>query len=156
MFGIASQQIEHVRYQLHDASRDSTAPLAAPGSLPPPPPPPPPPPERESTANGVASRPFRRINSPKPGISRSKIARVASGVTSRGATPVPPVVKMAEICSPSERVARRSLISETTSGMTSMTATLQPSCSRRSRTAGPERSARVPRLTESLMVNTAH
>src|SRR5262245_20540156 len=39
--------------------------------------------------------------------------------------------------------------------MFSITETLQPSCSNRSRTAGPERSLRVPLLTESLMVSTA-
>src|ERR1039457_4238581 len=58
-------------------------------------------------------------------------------------------------CTPSASVASRPLISEITSGMVSMTATLQPSCSNRSRTAGPERSTRVPALTESLMVKTA-
>src|ERR1019366_2717858 len=90
-----------------------------------------------------------------PGISRSKLVRAASGVTSRGPTPVPPVVKIAATCPPSASVASRSAISEITSGMVSMTATLQPICSSRSRTAGPERSTRVPALTESLIVRTA-
>src|SRR5262249_20677553 len=85
----------------------------------------------------------------------SRMARVASGVTSRKATPVPPVVKIAETCPPSASVARRAPISDTSSGITSITVTCQPSCSRRSRTDGPERSERDPALTESLMVRTA-
>src|SRR5438477_2448715 len=137
------------------ASRDSTAPFGEPGRFTIRTVPRVPASERESTASGVATRPRVRINSPKPGISRSNTARVASGVTSRGATPVPPVVKIAATCPPSESVASRWLISEITSGITSITATLQPSCSNRSRRAGPERSVRVPALTESLMVKTA-
>src|ERR1019366_2824547 len=137
------------------ASRDSTAPLGDPGRLTIRTRPRVPASDRESTASGVVWRPQARISSPRPGISRSITDRVASGVTSRGATPVPPVVKMAETWPPSARVARRALISEASSGMASMTETLQPSCSNRSRAAGPERSARAPALTESLMVRTA-
>ena len=59
-----------------------------------------PPSERERSASGVDARPLARITSPKPGISRSKMERVASGVTSRRAIPVPPVVKMAETVRP--------------------------------------------------------
>jgi hypothetical protein len=43
-------------------------------------------------AVGTKFRLMRRISSPKPGISLSATARVASGVTSRRAGPVPPVV----------------------------------------------------------------
>ena len=46
---------------------------------------------RDSIAVGVFSRPLRRISSPMPGITRSAIACVASGVLSRGPIPVPPV-----------------------------------------------------------------
>src|ERR1019366_3133653 len=137
------------------ASNDSTAPLGEPGRLTIKTRPRVPTTERESAASGVASRPRARINSAMPGISRSRTARVASGVTSRGATPVPPVVKIAEIRPPSAKVAKRLAISAGSSGMTSNTETFQPSCSSRSRTAGPERSVRVPAVTESLMVKTA-
>src|SRR5256886_8493063 len=41
------------------------------------------------------------------------------------------------------------------SGSTSATETCQPSCSNRSRTAGPEVSCRVPAAAESEMVRTA-
>ena len=47
---------------------------------------------RDRIAVGTKRRPIWRICSPKPGISRSATASVASGVTSRGAGPVPPVV----------------------------------------------------------------
>ncbi len=42
----------------------------------------------------MAQRDFIRIASPKPGISTRRIPRIASGVTSRSATPVPPVVRI--------------------------------------------------------------
>src|SRR5437868_5406516 len=47
---------------------------------------------RERIAVGTNFRLIWRICSPKPGITLSATARVASGVTSRGAGPVPPVV----------------------------------------------------------------
>ena len=47
---------------------------------------------RDRSANGVDARPAARIASASPGASRSITARVASGVTSRTAKPVPPVV----------------------------------------------------------------
>src|SRR5690242_6375000 len=47
---------------------------------------------RERIAVGTNSRLILRICSPKPGIVLSATASVASGVTSRGAGPVPPVV----------------------------------------------------------------
>ena len=43
---------------------------------------------------GVRRSASARIASAKPGASRSTTARVASGVTSSGVSPVPPVVKM--------------------------------------------------------------
>ena len=43
---------------------------------------------------GVCRAPSARIASAKPGASRSITARVASGVTSSGVSPVPPVVKI--------------------------------------------------------------
>src|SRR6266542_5447621 len=47
---------------------------------------------RDRIAVGTNSRPILRICSPNPGMSLSATASVASGVTSRGAGPVPPVV----------------------------------------------------------------
>ena len=48
---------------------------------------------REVIHIAVCSREAERIASPKPGASRSITSRVASGVTSSGAKPVPPVVR---------------------------------------------------------------
>jgi hypothetical protein len=47
---------------------------------------------RDRIAVGTKRRLIWRICSPNPGISLSATASVASGVTSRGAGPVPPVV----------------------------------------------------------------
>jgi hypothetical protein len=47
---------------------------------------------RDKIAVGTFENESARIASPKPGNSFSRIARVASGVTSRIAGPVPPVV----------------------------------------------------------------
>ena len=49
---------------------------------------------RDSIACGVLVSDAARIASAKPGASRSKTSRVASGVTSRDVNPVPPVVRM--------------------------------------------------------------
>jgi hypothetical protein len=46
---------------------------------------------RESAARGVFFIPSARISSARPGIFLSAAAPVASGVTSRGPSPVPPV-----------------------------------------------------------------
>src|SRR5271157_560106 len=62
---------------------------------------------RESAAVRVDFRPSARINSARPGTSFSRTARVASGVTSRGASPVPPVVKTASQSSASVQASRR-------------------------------------------------
>ena len=48
---------------------------------------------RDRIAVGTNLRLTCRICSPKPGMTRSPTASVASGVTSRGAGPVPPVVR---------------------------------------------------------------
>ena len=47
---------------------------------------------REIMAMGVCLRVSMRIASLRPGAARSMMARVASGVLSRGEKPVPPVV----------------------------------------------------------------
>ena len=61
---------------------------------------------RERAAIGVFASPAARISSASPGASRSITARVASGVTSRGPNPVPPVVTMsAWVPASSRRIA---------------------------------------------------
>lgn len=49
---------------------------------------------RESMARGVILRPSTHMATGMARISRSRTAKVASGVTSRGESPVPPVVMM--------------------------------------------------------------
>jgi hypothetical protein len=50
--------------------------------------------DRDSAPSGVIFTLSALINSANPGASRSITSRVASGVTSRGPSPVPPVVKI--------------------------------------------------------------
>ena len=52
---------------------------------------------RESMARGVILRPSTHMATGMARISRSRTAKVASGVTSRGESPVPPVVMMAAV-----------------------------------------------------------
>ncbi len=66
---------------------------------------------------GVLDNDALRINSPNPGTRRSQTRAVASGVTSRGAIPVPPVVITSRAPSPvafSIAVAIASISSGTT------------------------------------------
>ncbi len=79
---------------------------------------------RDSAANGVSAAARARRCSAIPGASRSTTSSVASGVTSRGARPVPPVVSTS--CEPT--AARRSAAAI--------------ACGRRSRPPG--RSPRTP------------
>ena len=76
-------------------------------------------------AFGVSFNDSSRMTSPKPGSSRAPISRTASGVTSRGPTPVPPVVRMSwqprATCS---RTAR--WISCFSSGTSDSASTFQP------------------------------
>ena len=61
---------------------------------------------RERMALGVIFIDSARITSPKPGSSTRINPRIASGVTSRGAIPVPPVVRTSpQPCSLKERIA---------------------------------------------------
>src|SRR5262252_7564707 len=108
---------------------------------------------RLSAANLVFFMPSARIRSAIPSTRRSQTARVASGVTSRNATPVPPVVT-------TRRAERQSSISlfwiEVISSATmerTATGKFRPSSS--SATAGPETSDFSPREQESLTVRTA-
>src|SRR5690242_16670915 len=72
---------------------------------------------RERIAVGTNTRLILRICSPNPGIILSAIASVASGVTSRGAGPVPPVVSTRWQPSRSTSSTRADSISGRSSGM---------------------------------------
>ena len=108
---------------------------------------------RESAAIGVLGAPARRIASPMPGTSKSTTVEVACGVTSRGPSPVPPVVitRSAPLATAATIAsAIRSSLSGTTSG---------PDTSNRSRSrirtsAGPLSSAILFADTRSLTVTT--
>src|SRR5215470_266711 len=72
---------------------------------------------RDRIAVGTNSRLILRICSPKPGMTLSATASVASGVTSRGAGPVPPVVSTRWHFSRSTSSARVASITGRSSGM---------------------------------------
>jgi len=105
---------------------------------------------RESAARGVFFTPSARINWARPGISLSTTARVASGVTSRGPSPVPPEVKTASQSSPLVQARSVPRMRPASSGKTSSALTTQPCFSSNSRITGPERSARPPAAAASL------
>jgi len=105
---------------------------------------------RESAAIGVFFIPSARMSSARPGIFFSTTARVASGVTSRGPSPVPPEVKTASQSSPSVQARSVSRMRPASSGKTSIGPTSHPRLSSNSRTAGPERSSRLPPAAASL------
>ena len=101
----------------------------------------------------VCSSPSARIRSANPSISRSQTSLVASGVTSRAASPVPPVVTIKvrallhdvatlRQSNPAHRAVSRPSPSPT------------PAASSNWRTAGPERSTCSPREQRSLIVST--
>ena len=105
---------------------------------------------RESAARGVFFIPSARISSARPGISFSTTARVASEVTSRGPSPVPPEVKTASQSSPSVQARSVSRMRVASSGRTSIAPTSHPRLSSNPRTAGPDRSSRLPPAAASL------
>ena len=76
---------------------------------------------RERIAVGTLARLTCRINSPKPGIGFSTTSPVASGVTSRGAGPVPPVVTIRQQPSLSASSISVSAMPLRSSGMTRAT-----------------------------------
>jgi hypothetical protein len=83
-------------------------------------------PLRESAAKGVDSRPLARITSPKPGASRGAMERTASGVTSRGPKPVPPVQRIKSISPESAHFWTAWAISSISSGTMFASAIIQP------------------------------
>ena len=108
---------------------------------------------RDSAAIGVWVRPSARISSAKPGASRSMTARVASGVTSRGPNPVPPVVTTSP-CDAESSVKTPS-ISRRSSGTTLRVVTSNPLARRIDSARSPDSSTREPRVTPSETVTTA-
>lgn len=101
--GLAAEQAERVRERRRDRSPASAIAFGLPGkltirvwpriaaTL------------RESIQCAVCSREASRIASAIPGASRSATAAVASGVTSSGANPVPPVVSRSSQPTSSQR-----------------------------------------------------
>ena len=87
-----------------------------------------------------------------PGTSRSITSRVASGVTSRGARPVPPVVITKDASAAASRM--RAAMKGRESGTTTGSPTVKPASRRMRQASGPDSSARTPRAAESLTVIT--
>ena len=110
---------------------------------------------RDRAAIGVCRVPSRRISSPNPGASRSRTARVASGVTSRGPKPVPPVVTTRANPRWSARSRRTVSMAGRSSGTAARAATSNPASRSNASAASPEPSARVPWVTPSETVTTA-
>jgi len=137
------------------ASSDSTAPRGLPGKLTISVVPRTPATARERSARGFFARPLSRIRSPIPGSSLLQTREVASGVTSRGPIPVPPVVRISSTRPLFVSLLNSDSIAGRRSATTCVETTSQPNAEHRSRTAGPEPSARSPRDTESLMVRMA-
>src|SRR5690349_23966578 len=107
---------------------------------------------RESKPCGVFAIESARSACAIPGASRSSTSRVASGVTSRGARPVPPVVRTRRDEAASALIA--AAISSRSSG-TTRRSTSYPSPRSSSSSASPLRSSRVPATTPSDTVSTA-
>ena len=85
---------------------------------------------RESIAIGVFDAVSRRIASAIPGVSRRTTARVASGVLSRAAKPVPPVVRtrsMPSFSTSSTSLVRISSVSSVTIERSTTRAPISPS-----------------------------
>ena len=95
---------------------------------------------RDRIAVGTNARPMRRICSPKPGISLVATASVASGVTSRGAGPVPPVVSTRSQRASSTSSRKVALIAASSSGIRRVSQSIGLSSAR----ASHSRSAGIP------------
>src|SRR5258705_7232428 len=90
-----------------------------------------------------------------PGASLSSTARVASGVTSRGVRPVPPVVRTRSARSASAQAARAAAIRTVSSGTRARAARMKSCSAAQAAMASPEVSARSPRWPASEMVRIA-
>src|SRR5439155_18487980 len=90
-----------------------------------------------------------------PGTSRAAITLVASGVTSRCDSPVPPVVRIKSFSPLFTKRSSSPPIWVASSGTRCLPATFHPSSVTRASRAGPDWSTRVPAKVESLTVTTA-
>src|SRR5271166_1598802 len=109
----------------------------------------------ESIQWRVCSREPARSASAIPGASRSITARLASGVRSLGAKPVPPVVRIRSQRSESAQWQRRASITSRVSGSSSTPATSAPIASANSASFGPLSSVLSPRALDVEMLRTA-
>src|SRR5262249_25827028 len=107
----------------------------------------------DSAARGVAFKLSSRIISAIPGTFLSMTLSVASGVTSRGESPVPPEVTTSRKSSSLARRSRDS-IALRSSGKISIEATSNPASVKIRLASGPERSSRFPAAAVSLIVRT--
>ncbi|MBA7688299.1 hypothetical protein ES703_96778 [subsurface metagenome] len=108
---------------------------------------------RLSIVCGVILKVSALIASVKPGTTLSRIERVASGVVSRGPSPVPPVVRIRSIPPSSAHSASLPAITAASSGTTSYLTTWLSSEDRLSLIALPLSSRRCPRQPLSLIVS---
>jgi len=108
---------------------------------------------RLKAASGVFLAPSDRMRSAMPSMILSATARVASGVTSRAAMPVPPVVTIRLVVS--LNWMSDASICARSSGSTFAAMMRRPACSSAATTAGPDLSGRSPAAERSLMVSTA-
>ena len=96
---------------------------------------------------GVMRMLSARMASGIPGVARSITANVASGVTSRGEKPVPPVVSTRENCSSSAQWISSCRINSCSSGRIAVCVTWYPASSSIPTREGPLVSTRSPRGT---------
>jgi|GEM_PF-605453 len=108
---------------------------------------------RDNGAIAVFCNDATRITSPNPGTTFSHTLHVASGVTSRAAIPVPPVVTTNRAPSP-VAASIASAMPSMSSDTTTIASTSYPLAARISRTAGPDVSTRSPREAASEQVMT--
>ena len=107
---------------------------------------------RESAARGKLSIDKMRMRSAIPSALRSIIVRVASGVTSRGESPVPPVVRTRSQSPESHHSLSREAIATVSSVTTSRRTTESPRFEHHSSIDRPDTSSRSPFATESEIV----
>ena len=110
---------------------------------------------RVSMARGVYCRLLATMAAGIPGTIRSAISQVASGVQSRGAKPVPPVVSSRSHPPPSHSSRMAAASRSRSSGSRTVRVTSIPACSHICAISAPLSSTRSPRLPLSLAVSTA-
>ncbi len=110
---------------------------------------------RDRQPRGVILRLSARMASGMPLVSRSMTLSVASGVTSRGEKPVPPVVSTRGTFSSSAHLTSSASMTVFSSGMIDVYTTVRPCASSMRQTAGPLVSTRSPLDPLSLTVMTA-